>query len=416
MPLPKPQLTEAGWIALAQIVAKDELREQMPLDPQLAVEENWASAGGEGLLRTLTNFLTLISIVFSMEGATAEPALRAIRQGANEKTPNAIPTPAELTVMELREVFRDGSDGGANIRAQLLREPASADFKAAMRKAGFNEYWADSIWAAHWSLPSPQQGFEMYHRLSRLPKEDPRYFGLEDLRTLLKQQDILADYRPRLEAIAFAPLTRVDVRRMYQLGVLSKPEVVEAYIQLGYDETNAKRLADFVEKDTEPDEKGVTLQALQQAVRAGIIDQGTFLNGLIELGFTPRAQGLLVALEQKRAEVEAAQAVELREKTLDRYRRRIRRDSRRGKLDTEQIVLDLHDELDLSEDDAGRFVAFNVLAPAPKEKDLTQSQILDAVKKGVLPMLEGRALLIRGGLDDFEADVLIASKLAPKGA
>jgi hypothetical protein len=57
-----------------------------------------------------------------------------------------------------------------------------------------------------------------------------------------------AFWRDRLIAISYSPLTRVDVQRMRQLGVLTYEEVIEAFLDRGYAEANARRLAGFTER------------------------------------------------------------------------------------------------------------------------------------------------------------------------
>jgi hypothetical protein len=108
-------------------------------------------------------------------------------------------------------------------------------------KKGLTKEWAERYWAAHWSLPSPQQGFEMLHR---------GIIGRDDLLLLLRALDIMPFWRDRLIEMAFEPLNRIDVRRMYSLGVLTEQDVTTAYKDLGYNEINANRLTDFVVKQT----------------------------------------------------------------------------------------------------------------------------------------------------------------------
>lgn len=103
-------------------------------------------------------------------------------------------------------------------------------------KQGLSAEVAGWYWAAHWDLPSTTQGYEMLHR--GVIKE-------EELDLLLRAQDVMPWWRDKLKAIAYSPLTRVDVRRMYQLGVLDEAGVVQAYKNLGYSEANAQKLLEF---------------------------------------------------------------------------------------------------------------------------------------------------------------------------
>ncbi|GAH79863.1 unnamed protein product, partial [marine sediment metagenome] len=72
-------------------------------------------------------------------------------------------------------------------------------------KKGLSKEWSERYWAAHWNLPSPQQGFEMLHR---------GVINVSELNMLLRALDVMPFWRDKLTAIAFRRLTRVDIRRM----------------------------------------------------------------------------------------------------------------------------------------------------------------------------------------------------------
>jgi len=106
-------------------------------------------------------------------------------------------------------------------------------------KKGLSAEWASRYWAAHWSLPSPMQGFEMLHR------------GLIDrneLNMLLRALDVMPFWRDKLTGIAYRRLSRVDIRRMYRVGVMTEKDVLEAYNELGYNERDALRMSQFTVK------------------------------------------------------------------------------------------------------------------------------------------------------------------------
>ena len=119
--------------------------------------------------------------------------------------------------------------------------------------------WGEIAWYAHWELPSPTQGYDMVHMLypdSRFGpspyvlKEDgtidkSKVFISEDLGLLLKTADYPVFWRKRMEAISYPPLTRVDVRRMYDLGLISEQDVYHNYRAQGYDDRNAEMLMRF---------------------------------------------------------------------------------------------------------------------------------------------------------------------------
>lgn len=128
------------------------------------------------------------------------------------------------------------------------------------QKKGLTEEWTKRYWAAHWSLPSPQQGFQMLHR---------GIIERDELSMLLRALDVMPYWRDRLTEIAFRPLTRVDVRRMYKEGILDETGVYEAYLDHGYKPENAQRMTEFT-------------------IRYVLTQQSKFTSGDVVAAFTKR--------------------------------------------------------------------------------------------------------------------------------
>lgn len=131
--------------------------------------------------------------------------------------------------------------------------PAGVDVNGNPLPAG-RATWSDLFWWSHWELPSPTQAYEMYFRLYRESDYGPspestisNEFTFRDLQLLLKTADYTPYWRERLATIARPPLTRVDVRRMYNLDLLDDAAVYHAYRANGYDDRNAKALLAFTQ-------------------------------------------------------------------------------------------------------------------------------------------------------------------------
>jgi hypothetical protein len=142
-----------------------------------------------------------------------------------------IPPVGDIITMAVREAFTP--DIAARFGQYEDFPSALAEWGA---KKGLSEEWCKRYWAAHWNLPSPQQGFEMLHR---------GVITQDELNMLLRALDVMPFWRSRLTAIAYNVLTRVDIRRMYNIGVLSEGDVETAYKEAGYNERDAKRLTEF---------------------------------------------------------------------------------------------------------------------------------------------------------------------------
>ena len=145
-----------------------------------------------------------------------------------------IPPVADIITMAVREAFTPAI---AEKFGQYEDYPA--EFEEWAEKKGLSKDWSKRYWAAHWSLPSATQGFEMLHR---------GIIERDDLDMLLRALDVMPFWREKLTGIAYRRLSRVDIRRMYGVGVLTEAEVYEAYLELGYNERDARRMSDFTVK------------------------------------------------------------------------------------------------------------------------------------------------------------------------
>jgi hypothetical protein len=218
--------------------------------------------------------------------------------------------------MSVREVF---SPETASRFGQFDEFPA--EFAVWAQKQGLSEEWAKRYWAAHWNLPSATQGFEMVHREAIEEK---------DLDTLLKALDVMPFWREPLKKITYNTLTRVDVRRMHQLGVLSEEDVERAHRHMGYNPNDAALLTEFVVRlnkrnpGTEDEELGkLTRQSILGFYRDGLLPRQRAMQLLMESGQTPEAAALFLNaedLDEERAErkAEAEHILELaRAGTID---------------------------------------------------------------------------------------------------
>lgn len=156
--------------------------------------------------------------------------------------------------------------------------------------------WFDLYWWSHWQLPSATQGYEMLHRLyiasdyGPAPGVTPQNaFNANQLSLLLKANDYPAFWRTRFEQISYSPLTRVDVRRMYDTDVATERDVYHAYRAIGYNDGNAKLLLNFTKKlrdnrDTKK-EKDATYKIAREIFLLGGSDEQTAIAILMELNY-----------------------------------------------------------------------------------------------------------------------------------
>jgi len=192
-----------------------------------------------------------------------------------------IPPVADIITMAVREAFTP------DVAAKFGQyEDFPNDLEEWGLKKGLSKEWTQRYWAAHWNLPSPQQGFDMLHR---------GVINTSELNMLLRALDVMPFWRDKLTAVAYRPLTRVDVRRMYKQGVLDEREVFEAYKDHGYSDENAERMTEFTIRQTLATLSKFTSGDIIKAFTNRMIDRGTAVSLLGDIGIRSEDAGYIVS-------------------------------------------------------------------------------------------------------------------------
>ncbi|MBW2638419.1 MAG: hypothetical protein JRC86_13080, partial [Deltaproteobacteria bacterium] len=131
-------------------------------------------------------------------------------------------------------------------------------------------------------------GYEMLHRGLISEKE---------LDTLLKTADYPAFWRKRLMLLSYSPYTRVDVRRMYQMGILSKEQVFKAYKDIGYDDEHAENLTKFTVAGASTSERDLTKSEILKGYRYKLLDAAETKDALIKMGYDETEAEYYITLE-----------------------------------------------------------------------------------------------------------------------
>jgi len=198
-----------------------------------------------------------------------------------------IPPVADIITMAVREAFTP------EIAAKFGQyQDFPPDLEKYAGQKGLSKEWAERYWAAHWALPSPQQGFEMLHR---------GVIDYTELDMLLRAQDVMPFWRDKLVQIAYRRLTRVDIRRMYKQGVLNERDVLESYLEHGYNPENAARMTEFTIKQTLATLSKFTSGDIIKAFTSRMITNSDALGLLGDIGIRPEdARYIVSTAEYKR--------------------------------------------------------------------------------------------------------------------
>jgi len=194
-----------------------------------------------------------------------------------------IPSYPDLVRMAVREVFYPDY-----VAEYGLLQELPGQFLEYAKKQGLSEEWSKHFWAAHWELPSIMQGFEMLHR---------DVITKEQLDSLFMAVDIMPWWRDKLEKISYNPLTRVDVRRVFRMGIIDRDEVKRTYFDLGYDEEKAEWLTKFTEMEQTEQDRDLTKAEILSAYEKTIINQTTCNGMLLDLGYSQDEVNILISVK-----------------------------------------------------------------------------------------------------------------------
>jgi hypothetical protein len=184
----------------------------------------------------------------------------------------AIPPISDIIFMLGKEAFEEDQVRLFGLDAEY---PPEAEEWAA--KQGLSPYWVKHYWRAHWNHAAPGQVLDMLHR---------GVVDEETVREYYRVAEIPPYWRDKLMKISYNPYTRVDVRRMYQLGILDTEDVYRAYLDEGYDEEHALNMTRFTVAYKIQAERDLTLTDIMNGFKAGILNKEGTRKYLTDLGYS----------------------------------------------------------------------------------------------------------------------------------
>jgi len=293
-----------------------------------------------------------------------------------------IPSPTDLITMAVREAFTP-----AIAQKFGQYEDFPPEFAKWAKKQGLSEEWAKRYWASHWRLPSVELGYEMFHR---------NVINEKELKMLMRAQDIMPWWRDRLIQISYNPYTRVDIRRMYALGVLNLKQVYRAYRDLGYDHEKATNLTLFTHMMTMEKERDLTKSDILKGYEEKRLTREKAKELLQNLGYDEfEAEFYLTRTEQKREEKHKNEVI-----------RAVRIRFERGVIDENEVVerlsavnipsSEIHEYIELWRKTRGR----QVYRPNP-------AKLEQLLKAGVITTKEFKEEMIKHGASEKYIDWLI---------
>jgi hypothetical protein len=198
-----------------------------------------------------------------------------------------LPSPTDLIRFAVREVFTP-----AIAQRFGLADDFPPAFATQAARLGISPEVAHWFWMAHWELPSPEMGFRMLHRdIIKRP----------DLELLLRALDVMPFWRGKLIDLAYLVPGRIDLRRMYEHGIIQRPRVLRGYLDIGYSPENAETLTDFAVALKLAPERDLAKAEILSAYIEGEWTRAETLDALEHFGYEQDEAAILLALANARA-------------------------------------------------------------------------------------------------------------------
>ena len=201
----------------------------------------------------------------------AEHGFTDERIGEMTKTWIQIPGLQDIIYLLAKEAFEPDMISRFGLGAEL-----PVNLFEHTRRIGVSDEIATAFWTAHWDHPQINLVMEMLHR---------NIIDWETVEQWFKLVEIPPFWREKIREAQYTLLTRVDIRRMHDMGVLSYDDVVEQYAFRGYSPVDAERMAAFTEKYNLENDRELTKAQLETGYKDGILPRASFVGALMEIGY-----------------------------------------------------------------------------------------------------------------------------------
>lgn len=201
------------------------------------------------------------------------------------------PSPADLVTWQAREVYEPEM-----IEKYGLTEELENVEKAPFYKSGMTDEQIRNFWIAHWQHPPWTVIRSMLFRTDLTEADVWDWF---------KTIEIPPFWRDKYIEIAYNPVTRVDLRRLYKSEIYDRDQVKAGYIALGNAPEIAEHLTAWTEEEYAPDTKDLTKTEVLKNYRIGEISLDTAKTLLEVLDYNPDQIEFVIAYEDYQLELKA---------------------------------------------------------------------------------------------------------------
>jgi len=335
-----------------------------------------------GFQRTVREILWMVGVPAVTASIITLPSavglLIPLRYALMESLQPMQPGASDIVRFAVRETF------DVERRQALLANFPGSEYVNAMAREGFNRTWAEHFWGAHWVLPPITQLNEYLYRHDEFA---------ETWRKYIRYSDYIPESIPWLEEVIYPPWTRVDIRRMWEMGVITEDLMTQQYRWGGYDQAHAELLTLWTKIY-------VAAPDLKARYKNGWITENDVKNELIRLGMPVERvnefmQTWVLANKPDRTKAEK----DLTKTDILKLYRIKQLDINAAKSFLMAIGYD--------EAEAGYLIAIEADKMDVELKDLTTSQLLKAYRFEVLTRQETKDKLIGAGWTEAAAETML---------
>ena len=239
-----------------------------------------------------------------------------------KKVYKAYPSPSDFIRFAVRDVFNPERAKKYELTKEFPEEIVPYAEKTGMDKEVLMWYWM-----AHWELPSPEMVMRMVNMLQHdvlyTKLSNGKYYGekyqefvsegkswkdletnYKELSEFLAMADISPYWRDRMKVLTFPPITRVDLRRLYQLGIIDENELYARLLELGYSPLDAKRMMQFYKMYKIESERDLTKSEILTFYAERFIKYDEAKKYLMEIGYSDDEADFLLTITDEKVTLE----------------------------------------------------------------------------------------------------------------
>ena len=311
-----------------------------------------------------------------------------------------MPSLSDLLQWMSKEAFED------DIAKDLgLDEELPYKFLEYGKRLGIPEEDLKRYWRAHWGMASWTQVAEAFHRARAEAYKQGTYEAemqkwKKYWNIFYRQAEIPRFYRDMLTSITYSVITRVDARRMYELGFLSDREFVATLIAQGYTKEDAERMLAWVKWETqrygEEDLRGMTRAHVESLYELGLIDDKEFVSLMKKVGVGEETAEYLLAIKKQK----------IYQKEIKTKMNQIKTLLKKGKISEDEARQELI-RLGVEHELASMYVEEWSVEKTEEEKELTKEDIKQAVRQGIFDLSKAYQKLRQIGYSEDDAITLL---------